>query len=92
MQVLNGGDVGPFRSEIFIGGDDCPLTFKDMMNACTEYGPFEGCVDFTGPEVPAGKTIDSSETKQKLQWTPKYQSFVEFMKMTKGQDWYSLNP
>lgn len=89
MQVLKGSSSGPFTGEVFIGGDDHPLTFQEMTDACTEYGPFEGDVQFTGIPSAPGKTVDSRASKSKLRWAPKYTSFVEFMKSTSGEDWYA---
>eukprot|EP00892_Ulva_mutabilis_P009982 jgi/Ulvmu1/7356/UM036_0016.1 len=88
-KVLKGGSSRPFRREIFIGGDDSPLTFQEMMDVCLEYGPFSGSVEFTGTPAPRGKTVNSRASKDKLQWNPKYSSFIQFMKATGGQDWYA---
>lgn len=89
MQALKGSSTGPFKGEVFIGCDDHPLTFQEMMDACTEYGPFEGEVQFSGIPSAPGKTVDSKASRAKLRWAPKYTSFVEFMKTTSGKDWYS---
>lgn len=89
MQVLEGSSAGPFRKEVLIGGDNNPLTFQEMMDVCTEYGPFKGDVKFTGAPSAPGKIVDSKASQDKLQWTPKYSSFHQFMKATGGQDWYA---
>lgn len=90
-QVLSGaGSDGGHRGRIFVASDDHPVTFGDMIAACTESGAFEGGVEFTGTGPPASKRMSSAASRQELGgFECKYRSFVDFMHEHKGRDWYS---
>lgn len=80
------------RNQVFIGCDEAPLTFTEMVNACKEHAGYKGDVKFTGTADSAGKTITGKASQKVLGWAPKYNGFVSFMKDTGGTDWYSETP
>lgn len=90
LQVLEGSGSDTFyRGNTFLGSDDTPITFSDMIAASDKTGAFSGSVEFTGSGGPAGKQMTSKETKAKLQWQPRYSSFATFMAETGAKDWYT---
>jgi nucleoside-diphosphate-sugar epimerase len=78
-----------YRKRVFIGCDESPVTLTELVNACKEYGGYEGNVSFVGPPGPVGKVITGKASQEELGWKPKYESFVSFMKSTGGKDWYT---
>ncbi|KAG1672215.1 hypothetical protein FOA52_002916 [Chlamydomonas sp. UWO 241] len=81
--VLRGDGEGPFRGEAFIGCDNTPVTFADMIVACNTSGVpvLQGEVKWTLPEEQAskGKRVLNDGTRKRLGgWVPKYPSFAEF--------------
>jgi len=95
LQVLrrDGNSGQPWRGQTFFGSDNVPVTFADMMAACTDSGVFTGQVTFTaGAEAGLGKKVDSSRSRAALGgWKPKYSSFRSFMEEQKGKDWYNTS-
>lgn len=90
MQVLKGsGSDSMHRKRIFIGCDEAPLTFTELVDACKQHAGYKGDVKFVGTDGPVGKTITGKASQKALDWTPKYDGFVSFMKSTGGKDWYS---
>jgi nucleoside-diphosphate-sugar epimerase len=90
LQVLRGaGSEDGYRSQIFVGCDNAPVTFEDMVKACIDSGAFEGSVQFTGTDPASGKRMYNRRTKDQLGWEPKYSSFVDFMHSCKAKDWYA---
>lgn len=94
--VLSGSgnaDNAPYRGRAFLGCDDQPTTFQDMMDVIAESGVLPGKVTFTGPAGPSqGKRTKNEATRQQLQWQPKYKNIGEFFKGSgKGEDWYSMS-
>jgi nucleoside-diphosphate-sugar epimerase len=90
-----------FRGEIFLGCDNHPLTFDEMVRACESSGLAAyqppGKVKFTGPPPPEGaaagrgKRANNDATRRRLGgWTPKYDSFEAFFSPegAHGKDWY----
>jgi nucleoside-diphosphate-sugar epimerase len=93
-----------YRGEVFLGCDNHPLTFDEMVRACESsglpaYQP-PGRVKFTALEPPAetkagrGKRAANDATRRRLGgWQPKYESFAQFFAPASkggagGQDWY----
>jgi nucleoside-diphosphate-sugar epimerase len=88
--VLQGaGSEEGYRGQIFVGCDNAPVTFVDMMKACTDCGAFEGSVQFSGTDPASGKRMYNHRTRDQLGWKPKHSSFVDFMHTCKAQDWYA---
>eukprot|EP00200_Dunaliella_tertiolecta_P005418 CAMPEP_0202355650 /NCGR_PEP_ID=MMETSP1126-20121109/10453_1 /ASSEMBLY_ACC=CAM_ASM_000457 /TAXON_ID=3047 /ORGANISM="Dunaliella tertiolecta, Strain CCMP1320" /LENGTH=301 /DNA_ID=CAMNT_0048948295 /DNA_START=238 /DNA_END=1143 /DNA_ORIENTATION=- len=89
--VLAGDGSGPFRGRAFLGCDNHPITFREMVLACTQSGVFEGEVKWLVPdgERTTGKRCNNDGTRAALGgWTPKYSSFAEFMH-SGGRDYYN---
>ena len=56
------------------------MCLQDMMNACHTSGKFPGQVEFTGDETSKkGKMMSNCQTREALNWRPKYASFEDFM-------------
>ena len=93
LQILEGSgkEDGPYRGSVFLGSDDSPISFADMIAACAETGKFGegGLVEFTETGGPAGKMVTSRRSKDILKWQPKYSSFGAFMRETGAKDFYS---
>lgn len=95
LQILRGDGAPegqPYRAQVFIGADNHPSTFQDMMDACFKSGVFEGSVTFTGtPETSGlGKRVNNTATRQRLGWMPKYNSFQEFF-YAGAKDFYNTS-
>ena len=89
MQILEGqGGDEYYRGQTFLGCDNNPVTFREMMDVATSSGVYEGQVKFTG-EGGGGKTVNNSATRQRLQWQPKFDSFKAFVQNAEGKDFYS---
>lgn len=88
-----------FRGEVFLGCDNHPLTFDEMVRACESSGlpAYAGGVTFTSPP-PAegaprgrGKRANNDATRARLGgWRPRYESFAAFFSPdgAGGRDWY----
>ncbi|MEW5314259.1 MAG: hypothetical protein WDW38_005770 [Sanguina aurantia] len=89
--ILRGSSSGPFRNRLFLGCDNHPLTYQDMMTAYESSAAFTwpGPCEFT-EKTGAGLTrlSNNSATRQELSWEPKYASFAAFM-AAGGQDVYN---
>lgn len=87
--VGQGSETGKYRSEVFVGCDGTPVTFKDMMGAIEESGVLPGHVEFTEKDGGdnKGKCMSNTATREQLQWSPKYSSMAEFFKQG-AEDWY----
>jgi len=92
VAVLAGaGASAPYRGRVFLGCDNHPVTFRDMMDACTSSGVFKGSVTWMQPDQGPNKSkrTDNSATRAALGgWAPKYASFVSFM-AEGARDWYN---
>lgn len=95
--ILRGDGSGPFRGRAFIGCDDAPVTFADMMEACSSSGVFpQATVSFTGsfPEgstAGRGKRVNNSASRAALGgWAPRYSSFAAFM-AAGAKDYYNTS-
>eukprot|EP01025_Chloroclados_australasicus_P002868 TRINITY_DN106550_c0_g1_i1.p2 TRINITY_DN106550_c0_g1~~TRINITY_DN106550_c0_g1_i1.p2 ORF type:complete len:116 (-),score=7.30 TRINITY_DN106550_c0_g1_i1:36-362(-) len=81
------------KKEVFIGADDHPMTYREMMDACLASGAFEGDVLFSGTsgsDQGRGKVVDSSASKRRLAWQNRYESFCSFMSKSGGpSDFYT---
>eukprot|EP00775_Hariotina_reticulata_P004010 gene4010-4261_t len=89
----DGSEGQGYRGKIFLGTDNHPLTFQEMVDACFASGLFgAGTVKFTGtPETGGGlgKKVNNDVTRKLLgNWTPKYNSFKQFF-MDGGKDYYN---
>ena len=82
---------GKYRSKTFVGCDDLPVTFQDMMDAIAESGQLPGKVVFTEAQSPdnLGKLMSNDASRQELNWSPKYPSIIDFFKVQHGKDWYA---
>ncbi|KAL6757910.1 hypothetical protein V8C86DRAFT_2613010, partial [Haematococcus lacustris] len=94
VSVLAGEGTGPFRERVFLGCDNHPIKFRDMIEACYKSPQFagQGPVTWLQPDGGAsqGKRADNSATRDALGgWAPKYDSFSAFMAEHGGRDWYS---
>lgn len=94
--ILRGDGCGEgyYRSRVFLGADNHPVTFEDMMGAyfASDAVPEGGAVTFTGTSGSGGrgKKVDASSTYQVLGWTPRWESFAVFFGQG-AQDWYAAN-
>lgn len=81
---------GYYRARVFLGADNQPVTFSDMMDAFfASPASSGGSVEFTGsPQGGRGKRVDASATWAALGWAPRWASFAAFLGAG-GQDWYS---
>eukprot|EP00798_Chlamydomonas_sp_ICE-L_P006362 gene6362-2991_t len=87
MSILKGEGSGPFRAQIFLGCDNHPITFTEMIKHCNNSGRSElsGEVKFTLPEAEVGdkgkgKRCDNTISRSVLGgWRPKFDSFQAFM-------------
>ena len=79
-----------YRSEVFVGCDDAPVTFEDMMAAIESSGVLPGRVTFTEKDGGnnLGKIMSNTRTREQLQWSPKYKTVCSFFQ-NGGEDWYS---
>lgn len=92
--VLAGAGGSVHRQCVFLGSDNNPVTFRDMMDACMKnpmfagQPPVEWLVPDQGPNK--SKRVDNSATRLLLGgWKPKYDSFVSFMTEHEGKDFYT---
>lgn len=70
----------------------CNVCLQDMMEACRTSGKFPGQVEFTGEETSKkGKMMSNCQTREALNWQPKYSSFEEFM-AAGADDFYNTSP
>lgn len=70
----------------------CNVCLQDMMEACHTSGKFPGQVEFTGEETSKkGKMMSNCQTREALNWQPKYSSFEEFM-AAGADDFYNTSP
>jgi hypothetical protein len=90
-QVLDGAGSGDaiYRGQVFVGCDDVPITYKQMMEYCQDSGVYEGITKFLGTDAPTGKSADGRATKARLGWAPKYTTFKKFVIEAKGKDFYN---
>ena len=81
---------GYYRGEVFLGCDNKPVTFADMMKAIEASGQLPGKTTFSGEEGPVkGKRMSNDATKKQLQWEPVYGGGIEEFFAQGGHDWYS---
>lgn len=87
-----GSKTGVYRSNVFVGCDDAPVTFQDMMTSIETSGVLPGKVVFTEKESGAnlGKVMSNARTREQLGWLPKYKTVCSFFE-NGGEDWYSSN-
>ena len=65
---------------------------QEMTEACQLSGQFSGSVRFTGQEGSnKGKIMSNCQTREALDWEPKYSSFEEFM-AAGAKDYYNTSP
>lgn len=94
MKILQGDKSGAaFRGQVFIGCDNNPTSFEDMIVACNK-SPLEslhGEVTWTAPDQPSkGKHVYNNGTRERLGgWTPKFESFASFVTDGAAKDYYS---
>ncbi|KAL2650412.1 hypothetical protein R1flu_018540 [Riccia fluitans] len=71
---------GEFRSRVFVGCDNHPITRQEIMDAVNKsgkfYKKFEG---FTTTEGPLGKKMNNDLTRRATGWKPNYESFQSFL-------------
>ena len=66
---------------IYLASDDEPVTRENLCKAAVASGSIQNAEmpTFASQTGAPGKIIDSSLTKEKLKWSPKYPSFQEYM-------------
>ncbi len=68
------------------------FAMQEMIDACLTSGKFSGSVEFTGQETSKkGKMMSNCQTREALDWQPKYSSFEEFM-AAGANDFYNTSP
>ncbi len=78
-----------YRSKVFLGCDNMPITFEDMMKAIEASGQLSGSTKFTGAPGPVkGKRMNNNATRKQLQWQPKYSGGIGEFFANGGNDWY----
>ncbi len=87
-----GAKDGLYRSEVFVGCDDRPVSFEDMMASISRAGleGLTGEVSFTEGDGAGnlGKQMSNAKTREMLGWAPKYTSVDRFFEGARGEDWY----
>lgn len=87
-----GAKDGLYRSEVFVGCDDRPVSFEDMMSSIARAGleGLEGEVSFTEEDGAGnlGKQMSNGKTRAMLGWAPKFTSIDQFFEGARGEDWY----
>ncbi|KAJ3669553.1 hypothetical protein LUZ60_011503 [Juncus effusus] len=69
-----------FRSRIFLGCDNHPLSRQEIMDCVNQSGKFNKKFEaFTGEDGPLGKRMNNSKTRAEIGWEPKYSSFPAFL-------------
>ena len=69
-----------FKSRIFLGCDNNPLSRQEIMELVEKSGKFSKKFDrFTGTSDPLGKKLNNSKTREEIGWEPKYSSFSHFL-------------
>ena len=65
----------------YLASDDEPVTRENLCKAAIASGTIKDAVmpTFASSAGAPGKIIDSSKTKEMLQWSPRYPSFQEYM-------------
>ena len=85
-----GSNGAGYRSKVFLGCDNVPVTFEDMMKAIEASGELPGKTTFTGAaSAVKGKKMNNNQTREQLQWQPKYQGIEKFF-ADGGKDWYCV--
>lgn len=87
-----GAAGGRYRGQVFVGCDDRPVSFEDMMASIERAGlaGLEGHVTFSAGEAggtDAGKRMGNEKTRETLGWTPKHKSVEDFFERD-GEDWW----
>jgi len=78
-----------YRSEVFLGCDNMPITFEEMMKQIESSGQLSGSTKFTGASGPSkGKNMNNNATRKQLQWEPKFSGGVGKFFADGGKDWY----
>jgi len=85
-----GAEGQRYRSRVFVGCDDKPVTFEDMMASIEKSGILSGHVVFTEKDGSdsLGKKMTNDATRRQLQWSPKYSSIIAFFEEHRANDWY----
>ncbi|XP_077240538.1 uncharacterized protein LOC143881383 [Tasmannia lanceolata] len=69
-----------FRSQIFLGCDNHPVSRQEVMDYVSKSGKFSKKFEgFTGTDDPLGKQLNNSKTRTEIRWEPKYASFSHFL-------------
>lgn len=91
VQILDEDGIGTahYRKQVFLAADQHPLTYRKMMDLCNESGVYKGEVTFTGDGDGGGKEVNNSSSRQRLAWTPQFESFESFLYEHRGEDFYS---
>jgi nucleoside-diphosphate-sugar epimerase len=85
-----GAEGQRYRSQVFVGCDDKPVAFEEMMASIEKSGVLPGQVVFTEKDGGGnlGKKMTNGATRRQLQWSPKYSSIVDFFEEHQANDWY----
>ncbi|XP_024391486.1 uncharacterized protein [Physcomitrium patens] len=68
------------RGQIFMGCDNTPVSRQDIMDIMMHSGKFAGNFHgFTKSDGPLGKKMNNSQTRERLGWQPKYNSFKDYV-------------
>lgn len=93
VAALRGGSKGEMaRGKVYLGCDNHPIRFDDMMRATEASGKFPGAsnVQFTGqPGGAKGKLANNDRTRADLGWQPVYPSYEQFMTKMGADDVYT---
>jgi hypothetical protein len=84
IAALLRGATGDAGERVYLACDDEPLSRSEICNAAlasTMYANAKGPV-FKGTGGGMGKVYDTSTTRRRLGWQPKYPSFAKFMATT----------
>ncbi|KAL4528635.1 hypothetical protein Ndes2437B_g03182 [Nannochloris sp. 'desiccata'] len=82
------GSAG-YRNKVFLGCDNMPITFEDMMKQIEASGQLSGSTKFTGAAGPSkGKKMNNNATRKQLQWEPTFSGGIGKFFADGGKDWY----
>jgi hypothetical protein len=85
----NQGSSDGYRSKVFLGCDNIPVSFEDMMKQIEASGQLDGSTTFTGAAGPSqGKRMNNNATRKQLQWEPKFSGGIGKFFADGGNDWY----
>jgi nucleoside-diphosphate-sugar epimerase len=75
VAALDRGDPGA----VYLGCDGRPITRRELADAASRSGLFEGRCVFSGGEGALGRRCDGAATRRRLGWRPHHASFFDWL-------------